>query len=370
MLNTNQALIVDMPQIETLQTMPDMSVAAHIERRNAIVRLVKSSMKEGTDYGVVPGTDKKTLYKPGAEKLCTFFGLSWRLVQTDATLDWTGKDHDGEPFFFFSYRCELRHGGQLVGESDGSCNSWEKKYRWREGKRVCPKCGKEAIFRSKPRGNEPKDKPMGWYCWLKKGGCGATFQPGDKAIESQQVGMVKNDEVHDLVNTIQKMAEKRAFVGSTVLAVNASEFFSSDLDEIDYAESDLAETGTGNRNGHEETPAEREAKIQAGRQALYPHKPDIETDPSLPKCEQLTNPPESQPSKQPGAPVIQAPTIPDYVQLIMSQVDNQGGKLEILPNGKLHLGGTPITPTLLQKVKDNGKAIAEALKTTADQAPF
>jgi hypothetical protein len=69
-------------------------------------------------------------------------------------------------------------------------------------------------------------------CFRKKGGCGAKFSLGDQSIESQQVGRVPNPDIADQVNTIQKMAQKRALVGVCLLAVNASEFFTQDVEDM------------------------------------------------------------------------------------------------------------------------------------------
>lgn len=251
-----------------IESMPNLTPAQAVERRNTIVRFVRAAMKDGTDYGVIPGTEKKTLYKPGAEKLCTLFGLSWRLIPVDQVMDWTGKEHDGEPFFWFSYRCQLQHGGIFVGESEGSCSSWEKKYRYRDAKRKCPTCERETIYKSKPRPTDPPGKKLGWYCWTKQGGCGAQFPADEKRITDQVVGQIKNPDIHDLVNTIQKMAEKRAFVGSTVLAVNASEFFSGDIGEIDYTESELEERDTAKVTKNAKTVAETQARMQAASKSL------------------------------------------------------------------------------------------------------
>lgn len=203
-----------------------------IQRRALLKAYISDAMKEGRDYGTIPGTEKKSLWKPGAEKLCSFFGYSFQVLPVESVMDWTGKNTDGEPFFFFRHKCTLRHGAVLIGETEASCNSWEKKYRWREARRKCPKCHRETIYRSKPRENDPPNKPMGFYCWEKKGGCGAQFAANDQDITSQKVGMVKNEEIFDQVNTIQKMSEKRALVGTTIIACNASEFFAlSDLDD-------------------------------------------------------------------------------------------------------------------------------------------
>jgi hypothetical protein len=113
------------------QFMPVMDIANAIARRNAITDFVKTVMVVGTDYGTIPGTDKPTLLKAGAEKLNTLFGLSSHFIVAEKETDWTGVNHNGEPFFYFVYRCQLYRGDLLISESDGSCNSMEKKYRYR-----------------------------------------------------------------------------------------------------------------------------------------------------------------------------------------------------------------------------------------------
>jgi hypothetical protein len=208
-------------------TMPAMTVQEAVDRRDKMVRFVQQIMEEDRDYGIVPGTDgKPTLYKPGAEKLTTFFGLTKRFEVLEKAEDWMGKAHNGEPFFYYWYRCQLWRGDLLIAEGDGSCNSMEKKYRYRQASRKCPTCGQETIIKGK------EEYGGGWICWTKKGGCGAKFPDGDPAIESQQVGRIINPDIADQVNTIQKMAAKRALVAATLLAVNASEFFTQDLEDM------------------------------------------------------------------------------------------------------------------------------------------
>jgi hypothetical protein len=204
-----------------------MQIEQAIERFNAVTDFVKTIMHEGVDYGTIPGTNKATLLKPGAEKLCTLFGLSCRFQLVKEVEDWTGDDHRGEPFFYFVYRCQLWHGDLLVAEADGSCNSWEKKYRWRSADRVCPNCERPTIIKGKA------EYGGGWLCFAKKGGCGAKFRDGDASIEGQPTGQVPNPDIADAVNTIQKMAAKRALVAATLIAVNASEFFTQDLEDLE-----------------------------------------------------------------------------------------------------------------------------------------
>jgi hypothetical protein len=186
-------------------------------------------MREGEDYGVIPGTrdKRKTLLKPGAEKLTTFFGLTKRCQIVEKVADWDGSQHGSEPFFYYLYRCHLLRGELLIAEADGSCNSWEKKYRFRNGMRLCPQCGAAAITKSRGGG--------GWQCFRGKDGCGATWADGDPVIEDRATRQCKTENPADLVNTIQKMAQKRALIAATLLAVNASEFFTQDLEDMDEA---------------------------------------------------------------------------------------------------------------------------------------
>jgi hypothetical protein len=208
------------------QFMPAMSIEMAVDRYNAITEFVSRVLRRDVDYGVIPGTDKLTLLKPGAEKLTTFFGLSTRFQLIERIEDWTGDDYHGEPFFYYLYRCQLYRGDLLIAEADGSCNSREQKYRWRDQQRTCPECKQAAIIKGK------EQYGGGYICFKKKGGCGAKFSTGDPAIEGQPVGRVPNPEIADQVNTIQKMSQKRALVAATLMAVNASEFFTQDMEDM------------------------------------------------------------------------------------------------------------------------------------------
>ena len=221
---TGRALVA----VERARFMPAMSIESAVERYNAVTEFVSRVLRKEIDYGVIPGTEKRTLLKPGAEKLTTFFGLSTRFELLERIEDWTGEGHGGEPFFYYLYRCRLFRGDVLIAEGDASCNSREAKYRWREAQRACPACGVAAIIKGR------EEYGGGWVCFKKKGGCGAKYPDGDQAIESQQVGRVFNPDIADQVNTIQKMAQKRSLVGAVLLAVNASEFFTQDVEDMHF----------------------------------------------------------------------------------------------------------------------------------------
>ena len=187
--------------------------------------IIEKVLRADLDYGSIPGSTKPALLKPGAEKLANMFGLSPRFEDVVTVEDWTGAEHNGEPFFYYRQKCLLYRADRLMGSADGSCNSWEKKYRYREGQRLCPECGQPAVFKSKP----PKH---GYYCWSKKGGCGAQFAENDKRITEQETGKIPNPDIAEQVNTILKMAQKRALVAATLIVTGASDYFTQDVDDF------------------------------------------------------------------------------------------------------------------------------------------
>ncbi len=74
---TNTALAVvqpdDRPQTVAL-VRPAIQPAALVELHKEVTQLVAQCLGKGRDYGRVPGTDKDTLLKPGAERLAIAFG--------------------------------------------------------------------------------------------------------------------------------------------------------------------------------------------------------------------------------------------------------------------------------------------------------
>ena len=203
--------------------MPAMSIETALSRWESIQQFIGRIMVLDEDFGTIPGSKKPSLLKPGAEKLTAFFGLAPTFEVTERTEDWAG-DRLGEPFFHYEVKCKLSRDGLVRGEGLGSCNSREVKYRYRDGERKCPACGSAAIIKS-------KYDDCGWLCFAKKGGCGAKYAVGDPRIEGQQLGRVPNPDVADLVNTLLKMAKKRAHIDAVLNTTGASQFFTQDLEE-------------------------------------------------------------------------------------------------------------------------------------------
>ena len=86
-------------------------------------KLVNEHLKKDTDYGVIPGTAKPTLLKPGAEKLLMLMGLTSEFDILDSTRDFE------EGFFQYQVKCQLFKNGVLLTEGLGSANTKESKYR-------------------------------------------------------------------------------------------------------------------------------------------------------------------------------------------------------------------------------------------------
>jgi hypothetical protein len=251
------AMEVRRPGVVTAEDMmPVLDLATAVRRHNFMSQVAKTLMTQGVDYGVIPGAGSKpTLLKPGAEKLCSLYGLSPEIHELAVIEDWTGEDHRGEPFFYYRCKARLTKNGIVLAEGVGSCNSWEAKYRYRTAERKCPKCGKQAIIKGR------EEYGGGWLCFAKKGGCGAKFRDGDSAIESQQVGRVTNLDGADAVNTLQKMAVKRSLISAVLIATGASEFYSQDVEDLEMIDIPPAQPV---RQAPEAAAPTREAKTGGG----------------------------------------------------------------------------------------------------------
>ena len=212
-----------------LSITPVMDLTTAKARLAQFQEFVAGYMVPEEDFGIIPGTAKPTLLKPGADKLCEIYGLSdeFEIIAEYSREDWTMIP----PLFDYTIRCTLRskRTGALAATGLGSCNSYEGKYRWRDLKRTCPKCGQPTIIKGK------EEFGGGYICWKKEGksnGCGAKFSADDKQIIGQAVGRTENDDIATLKNTILKMSKKRAKIDATLSATRSSGIFTQDLEDI------------------------------------------------------------------------------------------------------------------------------------------
>lgn len=200
---------------------PQQAIEQAASFKAIITRMRESVLVSGVDYGVVPGTTKPTLLKPGAERLCAAFGLAPRFDVISSHEDWE------KGFFNYRYCCVLTHieTGRVMGSGIGSCNSKESKYRWRTATVVCPDCGGRILKSKYP---DRVTGEIGVYCK----DCKANFTSDDPRITSQPKGRVENDDIFSQVNTLDKMAQKRALIAAVLITTNASEFFTQDMEDL------------------------------------------------------------------------------------------------------------------------------------------
>jgi hypothetical protein len=225
-------------QGEAIMARAELSVDEVVKQKDKIKDVMERVMTKDIHYGVIPGTPKPTLLKPGAEAIISALRLAPD-YQTE-------KHFDGDHLTVFS-KCLLSHitSGLFIAAGDGMCSSKEKKYAVRKAMRVCPDCGEPQLRRSKfterdaPPGSEP-----GWYCWKKEGGCGANhFAADDTRITSQAEGEIVNPDLPDTWNTVLKMADKRALVAAVLNGTAASDVFTQDVEDSQTAREEAKREG-------------------------------------------------------------------------------------------------------------------------------
>lgn len=198
--------------------------AARIAEMKAFVN---HHMTPDIDYGVIPGTKKPTLFKPGAEIMAGIYRLDpdYHLVESyepervknwsRPVKKWDAGDKrmksvykDGQPMMEqgqtvgrYEVRacCTLRHigSGSTVGQGIGSCNSWETKYL--------------------------------------------------------------TADLDDAKNTVLKMAQKRAYVAAVLSACRLSAFFTQDMEDIALPVDDTPQAPAPALARREPRPVSKEA---------------------------------------------------------------------------------------------------------------
>jgi hypothetical protein len=169
-------------------------------RMQTILDVMANVLEETKDYGKIPGTDKPTLFKPGAEKLC----LTFQLAAGDPRIEDLSTEDENR----YRIRVPIEGpDGRVLAVGIGSASSNEEKYRWR--KTVCDEEWTEA---------PPSVRREKWF----KGKNGGANWKG-KQIRTSPA---------DVDNTILKMAHKRAFIHGTLLATGASSVFNQDLEDF------------------------------------------------------------------------------------------------------------------------------------------
>ncbi len=252
----------------------EMSVTQVVAHLTKVREVMAKAMKPDHHYGIIPGTPKPTLLKPGAELLCMMFRLD---PQYSAI-----PDHSCPPHVTYVSTCTLYHipTAQRVASGMGSCSTREAKYAYRQGSRVCPKCKKETIIKGKA------EYGGGWLCYGKKGGCGAKFQDGDQGVESQVIGRIENDDLASQENTVLKMANKRSLIAATLNATACSDIFTQDIEDMDAPQTQAIPAGV-KRGSDLKPPQGRRAyttptqPVQADPGAMMEAQPEYDGEAAL-----------------------------------------------------------------------------------------
>lgn len=180
------------------------SVVAQVQ---AVQQIMKAVMKEGTHFGVIPGTgNQPSLYKPGSEVLLSAFKVS---VEPDVR-----EIRDGN-HITYQVSCVGRHitTGLVIGVGVGEASTAEEKYAWRAA--VCPE-EFDATPEDKRRVKWNKGK---WDNAARANGPGWS------------VNQVRTNPA-DLANTVLKMAKKRAQIDLCLTALAASDIFTQDIEDL------------------------------------------------------------------------------------------------------------------------------------------
>ena len=169
---------------------------SHIQRVQQVIRGV---MKKDVHYGVIPGTDKPSLLKPGAEVLCATFHIAPTYEVTDLS---------DEDCVRYRVVCIGTHQttGIVIAHGLGECSSNEEKYKW-----------KRAYDREFNATDEDRRRVKYGY---------------DRQRNQEYETLQVRTNPADVANTILKMACKRAQVAMTLNGVAASDCFSQDLEDL------------------------------------------------------------------------------------------------------------------------------------------
>jgi uncharacterized protein (DUF3820 family) len=98
------------------------AVQSTLAKINQFQVVVQNTLKANHDYGVIPGTQKPTLLKPGAEKIQMLLGVTSEYEVIERVQDYE------KGFFAFTVRCIVYKNGMKITEGVGHCNTKEKKY--------------------------------------------------------------------------------------------------------------------------------------------------------------------------------------------------------------------------------------------------
>jgi len=196
-------------------------------RVRAVQEAMKGVMQKDTHYGVIPGTNKPSLYKPGAEVIGLLFGFA---ADFEVKRDELPNGHRE-----YEVICTIRDAtGRKLGQGVGCCSTMEKKYRYRGAEKVFTniKIGKE--WWDIPKEERTPQRLRGLFPDIEGKICVAKNDDGVYVVAINGAS-AENPDIADTYNTVLKMAKKRAHVDATITTAGVSDMFTQDLEDIDPA---------------------------------------------------------------------------------------------------------------------------------------
>jgi hypothetical protein len=220
-------------ELTVIQPRKPLSAAEMKAQVQKIQEVMAAVMKKDVHYGVIPGTQKPSLWKPGAEKIA----MTFHLVPSFDIEDLSEGNESR-----IRVACKLTSpDGELLGGGIGEASSMEDKYQWRGS--VCDKEFDET----------PEDQRR------------TKWKHGKVPYQVKQIRTNKADSY----NTILKMAKKRAYVDAILTVTAASDIFTQDLEE-ETAEQETPAQGAVNPPQRKSEPSPEEPAVMPTKQeALF-----------------------------------------------------------------------------------------------------
>ena len=224
---------------------PTYSPSEMIEAHDAITQFIQGALKPERDFGVIPGTDRATLLKAGAERILMGFDCMAvdEVVESEA-------DHNAEIQYslpkWVLAEPPMRNGQQDKEEIErlkkNGTHRWAKDHK-KGGWIFQEKISEEGVS-------------LGYYRYvvrtkIVRRDTGEVIGSGIGACSTAEAKYIRNP--RDAENTVIKMAKKRALVDATLSTFALSERFTQDVEDI--AENKAARQGhVIDTVGHEDPP--------------------------------------------------------------------------------------------------------------------
>ena len=121
-METNQMDAKKVDSLSIIENINANAVNTTLTKINQFQKIVQSQFRQDHDFGIIPGTKKPTMLKPGAEKIIMLLGLTSEFEILESTRDFE------KGFFQYQIKCQLKKDGFVITEGIGSANTRESKY--------------------------------------------------------------------------------------------------------------------------------------------------------------------------------------------------------------------------------------------------